>query len=206
MNIRKIGILGGTFDPIHIGHLLLAQWALDGEGLDEVWLIPTGYSYMKDKQNIVPAWDRYEMVSRAVEDNPRLSCLDLEILREGATYTCDTLEELRRLYPDYQFYFIFGADCLFTMEEWKDPEKIFANCILLAAMRDENSLAEMERRKRYLEERYEANIRLLPFLQLEISSTAVRERIREGGSVRYLVPDRVLSYIQEKGFYGYEEK
>lgn len=92
------------------------------------------------------------------------------------------------------------------MEEWKDPEKIFANCILLAAMRDENSLAEMERRKRYLEERYEANIRLLPFLQLEISSTAVRERIREGGSVRYLVPDRVLSYIQEKGFYGYEEK
>ena len=115
----------------------------------------------------------------------------------------ETLEELRNLYPEEEFYFILGADCLFAIEGWKAPERIFGCCTLVAAVRGDRNLSEMEAKRKELMEKFrpERGIVLLPFLSMSLSSTEIRERVRKGQSVRYLVPDRVLAYIREKGFY-----
>lgn len=200
---RRIGIMGGTFDPIHVGHLMLAEWALDELSLDQVWLIPTGMSYMKASRHTLPGRERLHMTELAVAGNSRFKCLDIEVNRAGYTYSYETLEELRCKHPIDDFFFIVGADCLFSIERWKAPERIFASCRLVAAVRGESSLSEMEGKKRELEGRFhlQEGILLLPFVSMSLSSTEIRRRIYEGKSVRYLVPDNVLSYIREKGFY-----
>lgn len=199
--MKKIGIMGGTFNPIHIGHLLLAERAKEEMMLDEIWLIPTGCSYMKENTDVLPGEERYQMAQLAAEDKPWMKCLDIEVKRNGYTYSYETLEQLHGMYPDYKFYFMFGADCLFTIEKWKYPERIFANCNIIAAVRNDASVEEMELKKRELEAKYDAQISLLMFPRLEISSTDLRERIRMGKSVSYLIPDKVISYIAEKQFY-----
>lgn len=202
-DMRRIGIMGGTFDPVHMGHLMLAQWALEELSLDEVWLIPTGMSYMKAFRQILPGEERLHMVQLAVMDNECFRCLDLEVLRTGYTYSYETLEELRDRYPEDEFYFILGADCLFTIEMWRAPERILNCCTLVASVRGEVNLAEMEAKRRELMQKFrpDREIILLPFLSMSLSSTEIRERIRNGKSVRYLVPDRVLEYIREKELY-----
>lgn len=197
----RIGIMGGTFNPIHVGHLLLAQYALEENDLDEIWLLPTGCSYMKREDNAISPKERYHMTKLAVSDNSNMRCMDIEIKREGYTYTYETLEQLRNLYPEQEFYFIFGADCLFSIERWKEPQKIFDNCTIIAAVRSGASMEEMEEKKAELAASFQARIILMPFLQLELSSTAIRERVRTGKSIRYMVPDAVLKYIEEKNFY-----
>ena len=204
--MKKIGIMGGTFNPIHMGHLLLAQWAMDFQKLEEIWFIPTGCSYMKENSDNITALERLQMTGLAVNNNPFMKVLDLEVKREGYTYTYETMEELHNRYPEYHFYFIFGADCLFSIEKWKFPERIFANCSIIAAVRENCDLSLMKNKIEELRAQYQADIVLLPFLQLEISSTMIRERVAMGQSIRYLVPDEVISYIEEKGFYGYEIK
>ncbi len=200
--MKKVGIMGGTFNPIHIGHLILAQRAMEELSLDEVWFIPTGCSYMKkDSVDILSGQERLEMVRLAVQDNPKMKCLDIEIKRNGYTYSYETLEQLNRENPDTAFYFIFGADCLFSIEKWKYPERIFDSCTIAAAVRNGASVDAMEAKSAELKERYGADICLVPFPNLEISSTDIRERIRMGKSVRYLLPENVLAYIEEKRFY-----
>lgn len=199
--MKKIGLMGGTFNPIHVGHLVLAQRALEEMGLDEIWLIPTGCSYMKKNIEILSGEERLNMVSLAIADHSRMKCLDIEIRREGYTYSYETLEQLQKQYPDYDFYFIFGADCLFTIESWKYPERIFNSCKVIAAVRNGSSLEAMEQKKRELEEKFGAHIYLLKFPNLEISSTDLRERISQRKSVKFLIPDAVISYIKEHHFY-----
>lgn len=200
--MRKAGILGGTFNPIHMGHLMLAERAMDAAGLDEVWLLPSGVSYMKSGQGILPAEERLYMTQLAAAENERFRCIDKEVRKPGATYTCETLEQLKQEHPETDFYFIVGADCLFTIESWREPERIFAACTLVAAMRGDCSAKEMEQKKSELEHRFGAKIILLPFFHVEISSTQVRERVANGRSIRGLVPERVRAYIEEKGFYS----
>lgn len=199
--MSKIGVVGGTFDPIHVGHLMLAEWAADAEELEQVWFIPTGQSYMKADRSIQPGHERLHMVRLAVEGNDRLKCLDLEIERGGYTYSYETVEELHELYPEHQFYFIEGADCLFTMENWKCPERLLAGCTILAAVRGDVSLQRLEEKRTELLARFGGEILLIPFLQMSISSTEIRRRLSCGESVRYMVPDKVLQYIQQKGLY-----
>lgn len=199
--MRRIGILGGTFNPVHWGHLLLAEWARDALGLDEVWFIPTGHSYMKADNDVLPGEERFQMVRLALEDNRFFRCLDTEIRRQGCSYSYETLEQLKCEYPDCDFYFIVGADCLFAIENWKCPEKIFQSCTLAVAVRDKTPWDEMEDKRADLERKFGCKIFLMPFASLSVSSTEIRQRIRERKSVRYLVPDRVLQYIGEKGFY-----
>ena len=204
--MKKIGIMGGTFNPIHIGHLILAEWAMEAQELDEVWFIPTGHSYMKDSAVIVSPKERYEMTCCAIAGKQGMKCLDMEVKREGYTYTYETMEELKRSYPDNHFYFIMGADCLLSIENWKNVEKIFENTSVIAAERGDSDKDKMEAQIQFLQQKYHADIHLMSFLQLEISSTIIRERIASGYSVEYLVPEPVISYIEEKGLYGYENK
>ena len=125
--MKKTGILGGTFNPIHMAHLIIAEIALEEAELDEILFIPSGCSYLKDAADILPAKERIHMTGLAIEDNPKFALSTIETDREGNSYTCDTLLELRERYPDQENYLIVGADNLFTMEEWKDPEVIFQN-------------------------------------------------------------------------------
>lgn len=199
--MKKIGIMGGTFNPIHNGHLLLAQWAMDAEKLDEIWFMPTGISYSKANANILPGEERLHMVKLAIAENCSFFVSDLELNRSGYTYTYETMEELKGQFPEDKFYFIVGADCLHAFENWKEPARILQNCTLLAAVRGDASEEELEYKKNDLMERFGGEIKLFSFLHFEISSTGIRNRIKEQQSIRYLVPDAVRKYITEKGFY-----
>lgn len=205
--MSRIGIMGGTFNPIHLGHLMLAECAREELDLDEVWFIPTGCSYMKEEQlksekGMPLPFQRLEMTELALEDNPFFSCLDIEVEREGNTYSYETLEALKKSYPEHRFFFLFGADCLYTIENWKEPGRIFAACDIVAAVRGDAVVEAMEEKCDWLRERFGASIILLPFRNLAISSTEIRERVKEGKSIRYMVPERVISYIREKGLYS----
>lgn len=202
--MKKIGYLGGTFDPIHIGHLMLAEWALDAADLEEVWIIPTGQSYMKTDHYVLPGTERLHMAELAVEGNDKLKCLDIEVRRQGYTYTYETLEELNAAHPDTEFYLIQGADCLFALDSWKCPDRILNNCTMLTAVRGDMDLDLLEPKRRELLSKYNGDIVLMPFMQLSMSSSEIRERVRAGKSIRYMVPDKVLDYIEKKGFYREE--
>lgn len=201
--MSRIGIMGGTFNPIHTGHLMLAQQAMESARLDQVWMIPTGCSYLKRKEGIVilPGAERYEMVQRAIADNDKFRCLDIEIRRPGDSYSYETMEQLRSDYPEDDFFFICGADCLFTMEHWKCADRLFAACEILAAVRGDADVEGMQEKIRHLEEKFSARIQLLSFRRIEISSSEIRERRRKNLSVRYLVPEAVREYMEEKGLY-----
>lgn len=198
----KIGIMGGTFDPIHIGHLLLGEFAYEDFGLDEIWFLPNGNPPHKKTANTEEALHhRIEMVKAAIADTPhfRLNLYETESAEHSYTYS--TLKEFRRRYPENEFYFILGADSLFSIEEWKCFEEIFPNCVILAAMRDDKDAGSMREQIVYLERTYNARIRLLQAPLVEISSTALRRRAERDLSVRYMVPDGVAQYIREHRLY-----
>lgn len=197
----KIGILGGTFNPIHNGHLILAETARQAYGLDKVLLIPSGCSYMKDQKEILPGSVRLEMTRLAAQDNPCFEASDVEVEWEGNTYTFETLRRLRSIYPTAEFYFIIGADTLYNMNFWKNPELIFAETVILVSVRDGCQDEGLSREIRQMEEKYHADIRLLSSLHVEISSTDIRSRCREGRSIRYLVPESVRIFLEENGYY-----
>ncbi|SDK57764.1 nicotinate-nucleotide adenylyltransferase [Sarcina sp. DSM 11001] len=201
---RRVGLLGGTFDPIHMAHLIIAEAAYDAFDLDEVLLMPSGHSYFKDdrEQKVLPPEIRYAMTCEAASDNPHFTASDFEIHRPGNTYTCDTLRELRMQNPENHYFFIVGADTVLSILTWKNPEQIFADCTLLAAIREdgiptEAFLKEVER----LRKDYGADIHVLEIPAIGISSTDIRNRIKNGRTVHYLVPERVERYIIEKGIY-----
>ncbi|MDL2301923.1 nicotinate-nucleotide adenylyltransferase [Lachnospiraceae bacterium OttesenSCG-928-D06] len=197
----KTGIMGGTFNPIHMGHLLLAEWAMDFAGLDRVIFLPSGVPYQKVGKSLLDGKIRLEMVELAVSDHKKFSCSDMEIEREGYTYTYETLELFSECYPDEEFFFILGADCLFSIEHWKCPDKIFEACTLIAAVRGDVKIHEMEKKKTELTERFDAHIMLMPFLNLDISSTNIRERVSLSKSICYLVPENVRQYIINHALY-----
>ena len=188
----KTGILGGTFDPIHLGHLILAEEAYDAAGLDRVLLVPTGCSYFKEDQKVTDAKTRYEMTLLAAEGTEHLQVSDIETNRPGNSYTAVTLRKLREQYPEDELCCIVGADTLVMMSLWKDPETIFSLAtILVAAREDEVSEKGLLEEKRALEEKYGAKIELLPVRNIEISSTQIRELVLKGRSIHFLVPEKV---------------
>ena len=201
---KKVGIMGGTFNPVHNGHLLLAESARETFGLDEILFMPSGNSYMKDATSILDGETRAHMTELAIEGNPffRLSRIELE--RKGPTYTCDTLSQLKEQDEDSRYFFIMGADNLFILEKWKDVEYIFQNCVIAAAARGDETDGEIRRRAELLRKRYRADIRLLLERRIDISSLEIRERLRKGQSVRYLLPDSVLAYIAQENLYQQE--
>lgn len=199
--MKKVGIMGGTFNPIHIGHLILAETARVQFELDEILFIPSGKSYMKQQINIPSGEVRADMTSLAIEDNPYFALSLIEIEREGNTYTYETLEALKLQNPDTEYYFIMGADSLNALENWKYPERIFKTCTLLVAVRNESKTDDIKSKAELLTAKYHGRIELLKCGNMEISSTAIRECVRLGQSIRYIVPDKVIQYIYDNKLY-----
>lgn len=197
----KTGILGGTFNPVHMGHLILAENARDQLQLDRVLFIPSGVSYLKDQSEIVPAADRIAMVRLAIDGNPFFELSTLETDKPGNSYTCETLRELHEENPSDELYFIGGADILMSIHTWKDPDRILKLATLVIAPRNFTEKNELEYHKSFLRESYEANVIFLDTFNLEISSSTIRERIRNNHSIRYYLPDSVESYIEEHQLY-----
>jgi len=202
--MAKIGILGGSFHPFHNGHLFLGQYCLEQKIVDEIWFIPTGCSYLKADQKMLTGQQRYELVQAGIEGIPNMQVLDLEIKRAGNTYTYETMEELNRLYPQNQFYFIIGADCLFTIETWNRSDRIFNACTILAAKREGKTDRKIKDKINQLRETYQARIMLLDFPEMDISSTVIRERLENEEDVSNLLPQGVLQRIREKGYFKKE--
>jgi len=200
----SVGICGGTFDPIHYGHLILAEDARDAFGLSRVIFMPSGHSYFKDnrEEKVSSPQDRLMMTRLAVGNNPGFDVSDMEIRREGYTYTCETMEQLSAENPGTDFWFICGADSISMMKTWYCPERLFAACGVIAAFRsDETDDHAFRSAADELRKLYGARIRILPARRIEISSTEIRTKIREGKSIRYLVPDAVADYIEKNGLY-----
>lgn len=202
MTGKKIGIMGGTFDPIHIAHLRLAETAHDLFHLDQVIFLPASDPPHKAGQRITGYEKRAEMVKAAIENNPHFICSDLERMRNGFSYTSETLEWFFSENPENAYYFIVGADSLFYMEEWREPEKIFRLATILAAVRGGISESQLLEKIRFLTGKYHGNIYPLKYVNLDISSRLIRELTAAGHSIRYYVPDQVLKYIHENKLYA----
>lgn len=199
---KRIGVLGGTFNPIHTGHLLLGQAALNEYNLDSIMFLPSGKSYMKDDGTIYDAMTRMKMVELAIADNPKFFTSDMELKRAGNTYTCDTMKQLKTEYPLNSFYFICGADCLFSIEKWRNPQVIFDNCTILAAVRNGVDITQIKKKCEDLMYLFQGKAFPLPFPEVSISSTDIRKNIALSKSIRYMVPDEVRRYIEENGLYS----
>ena len=194
--------MGGTFDPIHIGHLLLGEFAYEDFGLDEIWYLPNGNPPHKETTEEKDALKhRVEMVRLAILGVPYFKLNLYEAIADKHSYTYQTMREFNKAYPDYDFYFILGADSLFSIEQWKYFKEIFPTCTILAAMRDDKDVRDMHRQIQYLSDKYDAKIQLLQAPLLEISSTTIRERAAKGLSIHYMVPDLVAEYVKDHQLY-----
>ncbi|WP_144939327.1 nicotinate-nucleotide adenylyltransferase [Paenibacillus sp. 32O-W] len=192
-----IGIMGGTFDPIHTGHLVAAETALEEAGLDEVWFMPANIPPHKPNTPLASPDQRLEMVRLAIDSHPSYRAVDVELTRGGTSYTYDTVTRLQQLYPDHRFHYIIGADMVMYLPKWHQIEKLSEMVTFLGVGRPGFDI-DLEALPSHLRSR----IKLMTMPAMEISSTDIRERIRNGRSIRYRVPDSVRLYIERSGIYG----
>ncbi|MCX5710070.1 MAG: nicotinate-nucleotide adenylyltransferase [Candidatus Omnitrophica bacterium] len=186
----KIGILGGTFNPIHIGHLILAEEAREKLGLDKIIFVPAFLPPHKDNSGIAPARMRLDMVKLAIKGNNALTVSDIEIKRDGRSYTIDTIREFKKTFVNDELYFIVGSDLLKYLDVWKDLNEIIKMVKFIAATRPGYPL-----------EKIPSYISTLPIRAVDISAFEVREAIKNNRSFRYLVPEKVFEYISKKRLY-----
>lgn len=200
--MRKIGILGGTFNPIHKGHITMAKKALEQFGLEEVWFMPSKRPPHKDKSQLVSDEERKNMIALSIAWEDKFKLSEMELLRDGFTYTADTLEQLKAEYPEDEFYFILGADSLYCLESWKEPEKIMALAHILCAPRYPSTLLEDEVQRNNLEKKYGADIHFIKMEPMRVSSESIRSMLKCGQeeAVDYL-PEAVFDYIHEHKLY-----
>lgn len=195
--MNRIGVMGGTFDPIHHGHLVAASEVADRFHLDEVIFVPTGQPWQKEGKTISAAEDRYLMTVIATAVNPRFSVSRVDIDRGGPTYTIDTLRDLREQYSDEALYFITGADALSSIMSWHDWEEMFQLAEFVGVTRPGYEL-----REDMLPADIQERVHLVEIPAMAISSTDCRTRAAEGRPVWYLVPDGVVQYISKNSLYG----
>lgn len=200
--IDKLGIMGGTFDPIHYGHLVAAEMARAKFNLNKVLFIPTGKPPHKQRRDISEGSLRYEMVKRAIADNEFFEISALEIEREGPSYTVDTLRILRRTYPEHELYFITGSDALLEIFSWKEAEEIFRLIQFIGAARPGFEAREFFLKVEQENPALREKIHYLEVPALAISSTDIRSRVGRGEPIRYLLPESVRLYLEEMKLYG----
>jgi len=193
----RLGVMGGTFDPVHYGHLVTAEEALHQFGLDEVRFVPTGIPWMKEHEVVSPAEDRYLMTVIATASNPLFRVSRLEVDRDGSTYTVETLRSLRAdLGPDADLFFITGADAVLEIFQWKESDELFGLAHFIAATRPGYDIAAFE-----AQATAHPGITVMNVPALAISSTDIRQRVGLGQPIRYLVPEGVKSYVEKAGLY-----
>lgn len=198
--MKKYGIFGGSFNPIHYGHLMICEYIKEEMGLDKVIFIPTGNPPHKDLG--VSAKDRYEMVRLAISPNPDFEISDIETTRVKLSYTVDTIRELKEIYKEEKLYFLVGLDSLFQLKTWKKIGDLSQEIEFVVALRPGYiNKEEINNEIEFLRENFGTKINLIKTPLYEISSTDLRDRIHEGKSLRYLIPKKVLDYIEESGFY-----
>jgi nicotinate-nucleotide adenylyltransferase len=193
--VKKTGLMGGTFDPIHHGHLVAAEEARYALGLERVLFIPAGQPWQKERGVVTPGAQRFEMTKLATDDNPSFEVSRVELDREGPTYTIDTLRAMRGLRPGDDLYFITGADAISQILTWKRPEDALELATFVAVTRPGHEMDDL--RSLGAEDR----IVVLEIPALAISSTDIRRRVAEGRPIRYLVPDAVARYIADQRLY-----
>ena len=179
----------------------MAERAYDEFGLDKVLIIPTGISHFKLNDNVLGKDIRLEMTALAIEDNEHFELSLIEVNRPGNSYTYETLELLKRENPDNEYYLIVGADSLFAMETWVKPDIIFRDAVILAAVRDGEGIEEIKSKADELMVKFGADVRILNSPMIDISSTEIRERVKNGNSIKYLVTDKVADYIYDNNLY-----
>jgi nicotinate-nucleotide adenylyltransferase len=192
--MQRIGVMGGTFDPIHHGHLVAASEVAASFELDQVVFVPTGAPWQKSDRDVSPAEDRYLMTVIATASDPRFSVSRVDVDRAGPTYTLDTLRDLRAAYPDAgELYFITGADALAQLLTWRDVDALFALAHFVGVTRPGHTLADPGLPR--------GEVSLIEVPALAISSTDVRERVASGRPIDYLVPEGVARYVSKRGLY-----
>ncbi|KOG91192.1 nicotinate-nucleotide adenylyltransferase [Streptomyces varsoviensis] len=190
---RRLGVMGGTFDPIHHGHLVAASEVASQFHLDEVVFVPTGQPWQKSHKQVSPAEDRYLMTVIATASNPQFSVSRIDIDRGGPTYTTDTLRDLRAEHGDADLFFITGADALAQILTWRDTEELFSLAHFIGVTRPGHVLANPGLP--------EDGVSLVEVPALAISSSGCRARVAQGDPVWYLVPDGVVRYIDKRRLY-----
>lgn len=198
----KIGICGGTFDPIHMGHLVIAEMVRCEMNLDKVLFIPSGMPPHKDLNVVTNPMHRLNMVKCAVQGNPYFEAVDIEVKRKGYTYTVDTLNELHKIYPsNTAFYYIIGADVVMDLLTWKRHDEVFALTKFVAVMRTGYLDNDFNEKINALRQKYDLDIKSIEAPLIEISSTMIRERISKNQSIKYLVSECVEEYIKKNELY-----
>lgn len=205
--MKETGILGGTFDPIHNGHIKLARNAKSQFGLDEIWFVPAPIPPHKNGHHITDIRHRLNMVHLAIDSLPGFFCSEIELDREGASYTFETLQSLTDSYPGHRFSFIMGADSLYEIETWKNPGVIMRLCRLLVAARDyEIAGKDLHDEARRLRDLYGARIGFVSDETVDISSSRLREMLRNRKNIVKYVPPAVGEYILKHDLYIREEE
>lgn len=199
---QRIGIMGGTFDPIHIGHLFIAEEVLNEVGLDKILFIPVGIPPHKQESKVTDSQHRLTMAQIAVSGNANFQVSRIEVDREGPSYTVDTINHLKRIYNENTlFYFIIGTDAFFELDTWKNYKDLLKLVKLAVVTRvGYNNYALDEKIEDY-KNRFLAEIIKVVIPKLEISSTDIKSRIRQGKTVKYIVPEGVEQYIKKHGLY-----
>ncbi len=192
--------MGGSFNPIHNGHIELAKAAKEQFNLEHIFVMPSfNPSSYKDTSELVSAKDRCNMVKLAITDYPYMELSTLEIDRGGRTYTADTLAQLL---PDYDYiYFIIGADSLFALDHWYKPDYVMKNCHFLAANRDNHRMDELTKQVDLLHKEYGARIDFIKMSDIPISSSDIRDKVKDGKSILDMVPVKVYDYIKKNNLY-----
>lgn len=198
----NIGILGGSFDPVHNGHIHMAECAYREFQLEEVWLIPTGHSPNKDEDSMTEAFHRFHMCEIAAGQYPWLHASSLEIESCEKSYTYRTLEKLTARFPLYHFFFIMGADSLNYLEKWVHPEIIAQLCTILVIPRNTSTVSESAKKAKELRGIFPCDIQMVSCSQYPVSSTAVRQNLKNGNYNNYELLPEVFSYIQKNHLYG----
>ncbi|GIP48302.1 Nicotinate-nucleotide adenylyltransferase [compost metagenome] len=194
--MRKIGIMGGAFDPIHLGHLLAAEAAREQYHLEEVWFMPSHIPPHKHQAG-VSGQQRLEMVEAAIASHPAFKPLDIELRRGGVSYTVETIREIRSLHPDLEFYFIIGADMVNYLPKWEGIEDL-AGMLSFIGLQRPGSFLELDALPPFIQEA----VQLAEMPLVDISSSLIRSRLSAGRSIRYMVPDVVYEYMTRSGLYG----
>ena len=197
----KTGILGGTFNPIHLAHLAMARTALEQAALEEIWFMPSKNPPHKSHREIVSETQRRDMIQLAIQSEPAFCFSDFEWKRQGTTYTAETLQLLRKEYSEREFYFILGGDSFFQLESWYLPQIIMKSCCLLAISRNGATREQMQTQAAYLTRIYDARIQILQMQEMDISSSQIRQRSCKGQDISALVPPAVADYIKKQNLY-----